>query len=144
MARSTFALLAVAGLASAGSLMAPRQDNETKAAVDITALNKNVSATSGSGAVSAAGTLAPFGGIGVGGGLQSGSEAFGLGGGFTITKDTMNIGLGIGINPINFNSSVSYEASTNGTVSLVFTSTSAIKCEETTVDGVKGVKCTST
>ncbi|KXH41795.1 hypothetical protein CNYM01_08676 [Colletotrichum nymphaeae SA-01] len=156
MARSTLALLAVAGLASAGSLLAPRQDNETKPAVDITALSKNVSATTGSGAVSAAGTLAPFGGIGVGcginwaegqsfgGGLQSGSEAFGLGGGFTITKDTMNIGLGIGINPINFNSSVSYEASTNGTVSLVFTSTSAIKCEETTVDGVKGVKCTST
>ncbi|OHE91267.1 hypothetical protein CORC01_13425 [Colletotrichum orchidophilum] len=156
MARLILALLAVTGLASAGSTLASRKDTETKPEVDITALTKNVSATSGTGAVSAAGTLPPFGAIGVGcginwaegqsfgGGLQSGSEAFGLGGGFTITKDNMNIGLGIGINPINFTSSVSYEASTNGSVSLVFTATTAIKCEETTVNGVKGVKCTST
>ncbi|OLN96047.1 hypothetical protein CCHL11_03349 [Colletotrichum chlorophyti] len=155
MARS-IALLTLAGIASA-SAVAPRQgQNESPPAVDITALSQNVSATSGTGAVSAAGTLQPFGGIGVGcginwaegqsfgGGLQSGSEAFGLGGGFTVTKDTMNIGLGIGINPINFTSSVAYEASTNGTVSLVFTSTTPIKCEETTVNGVKGVRCTST
>ncbi|WYZ34132.1 hypothetical protein EsH8_I_000408 [Colletotrichum jinshuiense] len=151
MARSTLAVLALAGLAAAGTL-APRQDNETAPAVDITALTKNVSATTGTGAVSAAGTLQPFGGIGVGcginwaegqsfgGGLQSGSESFGLGGGFTITKDTMNIGLGIGINPINFNSSLNFVASTNGTVDLFFTSTSQIKCEEATVDGVKGTQ----
>ncbi|KAF6814765.1 hypothetical protein CPLU01_14318 [Colletotrichum plurivorum] len=156
MVRSLVNLLALAGLASASAgTLAPRQQNDSAPAVDITALNKNVSATAGTGAVSAAGTLSPFGGIGVGcginwqegasfgGGLQSGSESFGLGGGFTITKDTMNVGLGIGINPINFNSSVNYEASTNGTVSLIFTSTTPIKCEETTVDGVKGVKCTS-
>ncbi|KAF4827321.1 hypothetical protein CGCTS75_v008345 [Colletotrichum tropicale] len=152
MVNSFVKLFAFAGLASAG-ILSPRQN--TTPAVDITALTKNVTATSGTGAVSAAGTLSPFGGIGVGcginwaegqsfgGGLQSGSDSFGLGGGFTITKDTMNIGLGIGINPIKFNSSVNYEASTNGTVTMTFTSTTAIKCEETTVDGVKGVKCTS-
>lgn len=38
------------------------------------------------------------------GGLQSGSESFGLGGGFTITEKTMTIGLGIGVNgPLSFN-----------------------------------------
>ncbi|KAL0939679.1 uncharacterized protein CTRU02_206289 [Colletotrichum truncatum] len=151
---SSAAFLLFAGLASAG-ILAPRQQQNETAAVDITALNKNVTATSGSGAVSAAGTLSPFGGIGVGcginwaegqsfgGGLQSGSDSFGLGGGFTITKDKMNIGLGIGVNPIKFNSNVNFEASTNGTVSLVFASTGTMKCEETTTaDGLKGVKCT--
>ncbi|GJC77557.1 hypothetical protein ColLi_00395 [Colletotrichum liriopes] len=171
-----FTLLGLAGLAST-ELLGPRQDavnNETKAAVDITALNKNVSATSGTGAVSAAGTLKPFGGIGVGcginwaegksygalselefgldafmrktrgGGLQSGSESFGLGGGFTITEETMTIGLGIGVNgPLSFNTTVNYEASTNGSASVIFTSTNEIKCQETTVNGLKGFQCTS-
>ncbi|GKT43376.1 uncharacterized protein ColSpa_03557 [Colletotrichum spaethianum] len=158
MVRSIFALLALAGLASAERL-SPRQgtvNDETKPAVYITALNKNVSATSGTGAVSAAGTLEPFGGIGVGcginwaegksygGGLQSGSESFGLGGGFTITEETMTIGLGIGVNgPLSFNTTVDYEASTNGSASVIFTSTNDIKCQETTVNGLKGFKCTS-
>lgn len=39
--------------------------------------------------------------------------------------------------------SLNFVASTNGTVDLFFTSTSQIKCEEATVDGVKGVRCTS-
>lgn len=69
MARSTLAALVLVGLAAAGTL-APRQDNETAPAVDITALTKNVSATTGTGAVSAAGTLQPFGGIGVGCGIN--------------------------------------------------------------------------
>ncbi|KZL78727.1 hypothetical protein CT0861_03749 [Colletotrichum tofieldiae] len=153
-----FTVLGLVGLAST-ELLGPRQDavnNETKVVVDITALNKNVSATSGTGAVSAAGTLKPFGGIGVGcginwaegksygGGLQSGSESFGLGGGFTITEETMTIGLGIGVNgPLSFNTSVNYEASTNGSASVIFTSTNEIKCQETTVNGLKGFQCTS-
>lgn len=86
MARSTLTLLAVAGLASAGSLLTPRQDNETKPAVEITALNKNVSATSGSGAVSAAGTLAPFGGIGVGCGINW-AEGQSFGGKFSSNEE---------------------------------------------------------
>ncbi|KAJ0164367.1 hypothetical protein CTA2_1168 [Colletotrichum tanaceti] len=145
------------------------------AAVDITSLNRNVSTTSRTGAVSAAGTLEPFGGVGVGcginwaegesygekwqklmrrlanvvltGGLQSGSESFGLGGGFTITEKTMTIGLAIGVHgPLNFNTtptSVDYEASTNGSASVIFTSTKEIKCKETTVNGLKGFRCTS-
>ncbi|KAK1590223.1 uncharacterized protein LY79DRAFT_580163 [Colletotrichum navitas] len=151
MTRSIWTLIALAGLASAE--LAPRQ---ATAGVDITTLNKNVSATSGTGAVSAAGTLGPFGAIGVGcginwaegksygGGLQSGSDSFGLGGGFTITEDTMTIGLGIGINgPQGFNTSVNYEASTNGSASVIFTSTKGVTCQETTVDGLKGFQCTS-
>ncbi|KAK2021758.1 hypothetical protein LX32DRAFT_646129 [Colletotrichum zoysiae] len=151
MVRSVCALVALAGLASAG--LAPRSDTP---AVDITTLSKNVSATSGTGAVSAAGTLEPFGTIGVGcginwaegksfgGGLQTGSDAFGLGGGFTVTEDTMTVGLGIGVNiPQSFNTSVSYVASRNGTASITFTSTKGVTCKETTVDGVKGFQCTS-
>ncbi|KAK2049665.1 hypothetical protein LZ31DRAFT_572556 [Colletotrichum somersetense] len=151
MVRSICTLVALAGLASAG--LAPRSDTP---AVDITTLSKNVSATSGTGAVSAAGTLEPFGKIGVGcginwaestsfgGGLQAGSDAFGLGGGFTVTEDTMTIGLGIGVNiPQSFNTSVSYVASTNGTAIVTFTSTKGVTCQETTVDGVKGFQCTS-
>ncbi|EFQ27524.1 hypothetical protein CGRA01v4_04627 [Colletotrichum graminicola] len=151
MIHSIQTLIVLAGLASAE--LAPRQSTT---GVDITALNKNVSATSGTGAVSAAGTLAPFGAIGVGcgvnwaegqsygGGLQSGSDSFGLGGGFTITEDTMNIGLGIGINgPQGLNTSVTYQASTNGTASIIFTSTKGVTCQETTVDGLKGFQCIS-
>ncbi|KAK1972603.1 hypothetical protein LY78DRAFT_650598 [Colletotrichum sublineola] len=150
MARSIWTLIVLAGLASA-ELM-PRQGT---AGVDITELNKNVSATSGTGAVSAKGTLEPFGGIGVGcginwaegnygGGLQAGSDSFGLGGGFAITEDTMTIGLGIGVKgPQSINTTVNYEASTNGTASVIFTSTKGVTCQETTVNGLKGFQCTS-
>lgn len=67
MVNSFVKLFAFAGLASAG-ILSPRQN--TTPAVDITALTKNVTATSGTGAVSAAGTLSPFGGIGVGCGIN--------------------------------------------------------------------------
>lgn len=67
MSRLALTFLSLAGLAAA--------------AVDITALNKNVSATSGTGAVSAAGTLEPFGGVGVGCGINW-AEGESYGGGF--------------------------------------------------------------
>ncbi|KAK2064437.1 hypothetical protein LY76DRAFT_71366 [Colletotrichum caudatum] len=158
MSRSICTLVALAGLASAG--LAPRADapavDVDTPAVDITMLGKNVTATFGTGAVSAAGTLDPFGNIGLGcginwaegksfgGGLQAGSDAFGLGGGFTVTNDTMTIGLGMGVNaPESFNTTVGYMASTNGTASIIFTSTKGITCQETTVNGLKGFQCTS-
>ncbi|KAF9692012.1 hypothetical protein EKO04_010121 [Ascochyta lentis] len=84
--------LAMQVLASATSHQHPRANN-----VEITSLSKNITSTSGTGNVAAAGSLTPFGGIGVGcginwqadvsygGGIQAGSSDFGLGGGFNIT-----------------------------------------------------------
>ncbi|KAK2003962.1 hypothetical protein LX36DRAFT_745122 [Colletotrichum falcatum] len=151
MARSIWTLVVLAGLASAG--VAPRQN---AAGVDITTLNKTVEATSGTGEVSAAGTLAPFGQIGVGcgvnweegqsygGGLQSGSDSFGLGGGFNITEDKMTIGLGIGlVGSQGLNTSVNYEVSTNGSATITFTSTKGLTCQQTTINGLEGFQCTS-
>lgn len=71
MVRSLVNLPTLAGLASASAgTLAPRRQNDGTPAVDISALNRNVSATAGTGAVSAAGTLSPFGGIGVGCGIN--------------------------------------------------------------------------
>jgi hypothetical protein len=57
--------LAAALPTTAGTLLEARQNP-----VDIVQLNKNVSGTSGSGDVSAAGNLSPFGKLGVGCGIN--------------------------------------------------------------------------
>ncbi|ORY71416.1 uncharacterized protein BCR38DRAFT_492563 [Pseudomassariella vexata] len=156
---ASFFLLVVSALTSfvSAGLLAPRQNTTL---VNITALEKNVTPRSGSGAVSAAGTLSPFGEVGLGcginwqetqsvggdwvpGGLQAGSDTFGMGSGLTITPDAMNVGLGISVIPADFNSTVSVAAAANGTITLVFASTGNFSCEDTTVDGMKAMKCTS-
>ncbi|KAH8600033.1 hypothetical protein B0O99DRAFT_347787 [Bisporella sp. PMI_857] len=132
-----------------------RRQDVTASNVTITALTKNESATTGSGAVSAAGPLSPFGTVGIGcginwqegqslgGGLQAGSDIFGFGSGVTIGTGTMEVGLGVSVIPSNISSTVSVAASTNGTVVVTFTSTNGFRCDEVTVDGAKTVRCTS-
>ncbi|KAG9190339.1 hypothetical protein G6011_08427 [Alternaria panax] len=107
--------------------------------VDITDLNKNVTSTSGFGNVAAAGRLTPFGDIGVGcginwqagvsygGGLTAGSSDFGLGGGFNITPEVITVGAGIGLNSAgNASASIQFSGAKNGSIELVFESSSPI------------------
>ncbi|RAR15234.1 pyridoxal reductase [Stemphylium lycopersici] len=108
------------------------------ASVEITSLEKNVTSTSGSGNVAAAGTLTSFGDIGVGcginwkadvsygGGLQAGSSDFGLGSGFTMTPGAITIGAGIGMNTANASANIQFTGAKNGSVELVFESSSPV------------------
>ncbi|KAF7194799.1 hypothetical protein HII31_03866, partial [Pseudocercospora fuligena] len=96
--------------------------------VTIVALGKSKNETGGEGHVAAAGILPPFGSIGVGCGVNWNTEkegygAFGLGGGYSITNETMSIGAGIGINPSNSSADFNFMGSTNGTFELRFKST---------------------
>lgn len=61
-AKSVMTAFFLASLTSAS----PHQQRQTSSGVVITDLNQNVTTTGGSGNVAAAGTLSPFGGIGVG------------------------------------------------------------------------------
>ncbi|KAH7066083.1 hypothetical protein BKA63DRAFT_155023 [Paraphoma chrysanthemicola] len=113
----------------------PRASN-----IAITSLEKNVTTTSGSGNVAAAGSLAPFGDIGIGcginwldnssygGGLQAGSLDYGLGSGFTVTSESFTVGLGIGLNPLNASANINFVAQKNGTFELKFESSEEIVC----------------
>ncbi|CAG5184818.1 uncharacterized protein ALTATR162_LOCUS11097 [Alternaria atra] len=119
--------------------------------VDITNLNSNVTSTSGSGNVAAAGSLTPFGDIGVGcginwqadvsygGGLTAGSSDFGLGGGFNITPEVITVGAGIGLNSANASANIQFSGAKNGSIELVFESSSPIVCTPGTKDGLSVV-----
>ncbi|CZT14405.1 uncharacterized protein RCC_00382 [Ramularia collo-cygni] len=144
-------LLALTYYATASHLH-PRQSS---GGVDINNLSKNVNGTSGTGDVSASGNLAPFGGIGVGcginwaegvsygGGLQAGSSSFGLGGGYTIRPEEMEVGAGIGFTKTNSSASIQFTGSTNGTFGLTFSSSSPFVCIPSFEDGQHSVKCTT-
>ncbi|EME47670.1 hypothetical protein DOTSEDRAFT_69581 [Dothistroma septosporum NZE10] len=146
-------LLALAGASSEHSIEARRTEGNN---VTIVTLEKNYNSTGGSGSVAAAGALQPFGGIGIGcgidwddnvgygGGLNAGSEAFGLGGGYTITPDTMEIGNGIGINgKHNATANVLFKGSTNGTFELRFESTAKFACVPWSNGTVYSVICST-
>ncbi|KAH7067176.1 hypothetical protein FB567DRAFT_258056 [Paraphoma chrysanthemicola] len=126
------------------------QHSERESTVAITSLEKNVTTTSGSGNVAAAGSLAPFGDIGIGcginwldntsygGGLQAGSPDYGLGSGFTVTSESFTVGLGIGLNPLNASADINFVAQKNGTFELKFKSSEEIVCSpESLAEGGK-------
>ena len=78
------------------------------------------------------------------GGVTAGSEAFGLGGGYKITPDTMEIGNGIGINgKYNETANVLFKGSTNGTFELKFESTANFACVPSNNGTVYSVVCTT-
>ncbi|KAF2211277.1 hypothetical protein CERZMDRAFT_9323, partial [Cercospora zeae-maydis SCOH1-5] len=121
--------------------------------VTVNNLSKTSNSTGGSGSVSAAGTLAGFGGIGVGcginwnddvsygGGLQSGSKDFGLGGGFTITPTQLNVSAGIGINPANASGNFVVSATTDGKFVFEFDASSAVVCVQDITNGRFKINC---
>ncbi|KAF2131853.1 hypothetical protein P153DRAFT_415141 [Dothidotthia symphoricarpi CBS 119687] len=143
--------LALASVSSA--YMLPKR--QTSDGIAITDFNKNATSTSGIGNVAAAGTLAPFGEVGVGcginwasnvsygGGLQAGSDVFGLGGGYTIKPDSLELGAGIGVNSVNASANIQFSGTKNGSFELTFESSSPIICTPGTQDGKFTVRCTS-
>ncbi|KAH8732104.1 hypothetical protein GQ44DRAFT_670953 [Phaeosphaeriaceae sp. PMI808] len=147
---ATFVLLAFCGLSFAGLI----SERQTSSGVDVTNLTKNVTSTSGEARAAAAGTLQPFGGIGIGcginwkegvsygGGLQAGSSSFGLGSGFTIKPDTFDIGVGIGLNSANASANFQVSGSLNGTFEFVFESSSPkVACTPEQSNGKTKIRC---
>ncbi|CAN9449727.1 unnamed protein product [Alternaria alternata] len=150
-----FTKLAVSFLAM--QMLASAMPNQQRRAndVDITSLDKNVTSTSGVGNVAAAGSLSPFGDIGVGcginwqagvsygGGLTAGSSDFGLGGGFNITPEVLTVGAGLGLNSANVSANIQFTGAKNGSVELVFESSAPIVCTPGFKDGKSTVSCTT-
>ncbi|CAN9428402.1 hypothetical protein CC77DRAFT_1023625 [Alternaria alternata] len=150
-----FTKLAVSFLAM--QMLASATPNQQRRAndVDITSLDKNVTSTSGVGNVAAAGSLTPFGDIGVGcginwqagvsygGGLTAGSSDFGLGGGFNITPEVLTVGAGLGLNSANVSANIQFTGAKNGSVELVFESSAPIVCTPGFKDGKSTVSCTT-
>ncbi|CAN9417037.1 unnamed protein product [Alternaria sp. RS040] len=150
-----FTKLAVSFLAI--QMLASATPNQQRRAndVDITSLEKNVTSTSGVGNVAAAGSLTPFGDIGVGcginwqagvsygGGLTAGSSDFGLGGGFNITPEVLTVGAGLGLNSANVSANIQFTGAKNGSVELVFESSAPIVCTPGFKDGKSTVSCTT-
>ncbi|CAN9438260.1 unnamed protein product [Alternaria alternata] len=138
-------------------MLASAMPNQQRRAndVDITSLDKNVTSTSGVGNVAAAGSLTPFGDIGVGcginwqagvsygGGLTAGSSDFGLGGGFNITPEVLTVGAGLGLNSANVSANIQFTGAKNGSVELVFESSAPIVCTPGFKDGKSTVSCTT-
>jgi hypothetical protein len=75
------------------------------------------------------------------GGLQAGSSDFGLGSGFTMTPGSIQIGAGIGMNTANASANIQFTGAKNGSVELVFESTSPIVCTPGMRDGKSIVSC---
>ncbi|KAB2103853.1 hypothetical protein AG0111_0g7481 [Alternaria gaisen] len=150
-----FTKLAVSFLAM--QMLASATPNQQRRAndVEITSLDKNVTSTSGVGNVAAAGSLTPFGDIGVGcginwqagvsygGGLTAGSSDFGLGGGFNITPEVLTVGAGLGLNSANVSANIQFTGAKNGSVELVFESSAPIVCTPGFKDGKSTVSCTT-
>ncbi|EUC27492.1 hypothetical protein COCVIDRAFT_98737 [Bipolaris victoriae FI3] len=148
-----FKLIVVSFVAMQMTAFAAPQQQSGSSGVQITSLEKNATSTVGSGNVAAAGNLTPFGDIGVGcginwkadtsygGGLQAGSSDFGLGSGFTMTPGSIRIGAGIGMNTVNASANIQFTGSKNGSVELVFESTSPVVCTPGTRDGKSIVSC---
>ncbi|KAF1936045.1 hypothetical protein EJ02DRAFT_506737 [Clathrospora elynae] len=110
--------------------------------VAITSLDKNGTSTSGQGNVAAAGCGINWqADASYGGGLQAGSSDFGLGGGFNITPEAITIGAGIGLNTANVSANIQFVGAKNGSVEMVFESSSPIVCLPGTKDGLSIVSC---
>ncbi|KAK4505448.1 hypothetical protein PRZ48_003411 [Zasmidium cellare] len=145
-------LLALTGATTAASLH--RRDSPASN-VTVVSLEKTTNSTGGQGNVAIGGVLNPFGSIGAGcginwndgvaygGGLQAGSDAFGLGGGFKITPTTLEVGTGIGLNPSNSSADVTFTGHTNGTFQLRFASSSPFACVPSNEEGSNVVVCTT-
>ncbi|CAA9963271.1 hypothetical protein PTMSG1_06639 [Pyrenophora teres f. maculata] len=133
----TLSFLALQMLAAATPTTQRRDDG-----VIVTNLGKNVTSTTGTGNVAASGNLASFGKIGGDvGGLQAGSSDFGLGGGFTINPNNITIGVGIGLNAANASASVHFTGGKDGSIELIFESSSLIACTPGIRDGKTVVTC---
>ncbi|EME80918.1 uncharacterized protein MYCFIDRAFT_57079 [Pseudocercospora fijiensis CIRAD86] len=132
------------------------RDDAAGGGVKITTLSKTSNATGGTGQVAAAGTLEPFGGIGVGcginwnskdsygGGLQAGSKDFGLGGGAEIKPGSLHYGAGIGLNGVNATASFQLNATTEGVFGFAFSSTEKFACSSKLEKGMYSIDCYST
>jgi len=77
------------------------------------------------------------------GGLNAGSRAYGLGGGFKITPENITIGLGIGINPANASANVQFSGTTTGHFELVLETSGELSCAPGTKDGKSVLTCKS-
>ncbi|EOA86978.1 hypothetical protein ACJQWK_08791 [Exserohilum turcicum] len=120
------------------------QQGRSASDVKITSLEQNGTSTQGIGNVAAAGNLTPFGGIGVGcginwkadtsygGGLQAGSKDFGLGGGFTIKPDSLEFSAGIGLNEAGVSANVQFAGGKDGSMQLSFNTSARIVCTPAT------------
>ncbi|KXT01725.1 hypothetical protein AC578_2752 [Pseudocercospora eumusae] len=143
-------------LAATSASASVREENGGGAGVNITTLSKSSNATGGTGEVAAAGNLEPFGGIGVGcginwdslketygGGLQAGSKDFGLGGGAEIKADGLHYGAGIGLNGGNASVNFQMNATTEGSFGFSFGSTREFACSSRFVNGTYSIDCRS-
>lgn len=77
------------------------------------------------------------------GGLQAGSSSFGLGGGFTIREQEMEVGAGIGFTKTNASANLVFSGSVNGTFEMEFSSSSPFACVPGERDGLYVVVCTT-
>ncbi|KAK7960738.1 hypothetical protein PG988_011952 [Apiospora saccharicola] len=110
--------------------------------VKVNTIGSNGTVSNGSGSLSASGSLAPFGDIGVGcginwaegtsfgGGLQAGSPAFGLGGGYTISAKNMTIGLGTGNTKTNTKADLALTLGYDGAAEFKITYSGKLSCKE--------------
>ncbi|KAF7185554.1 hypothetical protein HII31_13051 [Pseudocercospora fuligena] len=147
--------LLIASASASGAVHFARDDAPAGGGVNITTLSKSSNATGGTGQVAAAGTLEPFGGIGVGcginwnsndsygGGLQAGSKDFGLGGGAEIKADSLYYGAGIGLNGGNATANFQLNATTKGVFGFTFDSTEKFACSSKFENGTYSIDCHS-
>lgn len=77
------------------------------------------------------------------GGLTGGSADFGLGGGFNITQNQLNVSAGIGIDPANASANFVLSATKDGKFEFVFDASSETVCTNERKDGRFVVSCTS-
>lgn len=75
------------------------------------------------------------------GGLQAGSDLFGLGGGYTITNTSMEIGAGMGFTQLNASASLNFVGYSNGTFEMEFSSSTPFECTQETKDGLQTMRC---
>ncbi|KZM27257.1 uncharacterized protein EKO05_0001828 [Ascochyta rabiei] len=145
------ALTALQTLASA----TPSNHRQRSSGLAITSLAQTGNATNGTGNVAAAGTLPPFGDIGLGcginwqsdvsygGGLQAGSNDYGLGTGATVTPEAITIGVGIGLNAANASANIQFVGAKNGSFELVFESSAPLVCLQDKKNGTYSISCTT-
>ncbi|KAK8091749.1 hypothetical protein PG997_002110 [Apiospora hydei] len=128
--------------AASGVMAAPSAPASSN--VTVNTIGTNGTASNGAGSLSASGSLAPFGDIGVGcginwaegssfgGGLQAGSPAFGLGGGYTISTSNMTIGLGTGNVKTNTKADLAFTLGYDGAAEFKITYSGKLSCQEST------------
>lgn len=77
------------------------------------------------------------------GGLTGGSADFGLGGGFNITQNQLNVSAGIGIDPANASANFVLSATKDGKFEFVFDASSETVCTNERKEGRFVVSCKS-